>query len=109
MNDTGKALAAILVSALVIASIRFLPFVLFRKGRVPRGMEFVEKYMPPVAMTVLVAGSLAGVGWMKPPHGAPEIAGVVVTALVHLWKRNVLLSICAGTGLYMVLRAVLAA
>lgn len=109
MTDPGKALAAVFISALVIGSIRFLPFVLFRKGRVPKGMEFVEKYMPPVAMAVLVTASLAGVRWNQSPHGLPEAAGVAVTALIHLWKRNVLLSICAGTGLYMLLRALLGA
>lgn len=104
MRGTGFTLAAILISAAVIGGIRLLPFILFRNGAVPRGMDFVEKYMPPVAMAVLTAASLASVGWVRPPHGAPELAGVAVTAAVHLYRRNVLASIGSGTAVYMILR-----
>ena len=37
------------------------------------------------------------------PFGMAELIGVAVTALVHLWKRNTLLSIAAGTACYMAL------
>ena len=37
------------------------------------------------------------------PHGLPELIALTVLTALHLWKRNVLLSIGAGTVLYMVL------
>ena len=37
------------------------------------------------------------------PHTIPVLIGVAVTAALHLWRRNTLLSIAAGTVVYMVL------
>lgn len=107
MRTPGFALAAVFVSAAVIGGIRLLPFILFRNGAVPRGMDFIEKYMSPVAMAVLTVASLASVSWTRAPHGIPELAGVALTAAVHLYRRNVLLSIAVGTGAYMALRYLL--
>ena len=36
-------------------------------------------------------------------HGLPEFLAVLLTALLHIWRRNVLLSIAAGTLCYMFL------
>ena len=34
-------------------------------------------------------------------HGLPEILAVAMVVLLHLWKKNTLLSIGLGTGFYM--------
>ena len=36
-------------------------------------------------------------------HGLPEILAVAVVAALHLWKRQMLLSIAGGTVCYMLL------
>ena len=36
-------------------------------------------------------------------YGLPELIGIFITAGLHLWKRNMLLSIAAGTITYMLL------
>ncbi|MGB4572759.1 MAG: AzlD domain-containing protein [Rectinemataceae bacterium] len=109
MSAIWNAVACVCVSALVIIAIRGLPFIVFRGGRVLKGMAFVERYMPPVAMTVLVVSSFTGIRWQEVPHGIPELAGALATAGLQFWKRNVFLSIFAGTVLYMLLRAFMAA
>ena len=43
------------------------------------------------------------ISWLSAPHGAPELIAIAAVAGLHLWKRNVLLSIAGGTVLYMVL------
>jgi branched-subunit amino acid transport protein AzlD len=66
-------------------------------------LGFVEKIVPPAAMTVLafnaVAGSLRG-GLQE---GIPALVAAAFTALVHLWKRNPLISIFGGPAVYMIL------
>ena len=37
------------------------------------------------------------------PYGIPELISVAVTAGMHIWRRNMLLSIFIGTVGYMVL------
>ena len=46
---------------------------------------------------------LKGADLFSASHGIPEFASVAVTAALHAWKRNVLLSIAAGTLCYMFL------
>ena len=36
-------------------------------------------------------------------HGLPELIGVASAALLHIWRRNTLLSIAVSTALYMLL------
>ena len=43
------------------------------------------------------------VNFLASPHGIPELLGCVAVAALHLWKRNTLLSIGAGTVFYMLL------
>ena len=37
------------------------------------------------------------------PFGIPELLSIAVVALLHIWKKNTLLSIAVGTILYMIL------
>jgi len=36
-------------------------------------------------------------------HALPELIAITVTAALQRWKRNMLLSLSAGTALYMLL------
>jgi branched-subunit amino acid transport protein AzlD len=54
-------------------------------------------------MGLLVVYCLRGISLTAAPYGIPELIGVAVTASLHLWRRNTLLSIAAGTVVYMVL------
>lgn len=59
--------------------------------------------LPPAMMDLLVVYCLRGVDVSAPPHGLPELIAIAVTAGLHLWKRNTLISIGAGTVVYMLL------
>lgn len=106
MLSVEQALLAALAMALIIFFCRAIPFLLFSKRKAPAALGFVERFMPPVAMTVLAVVSYAAIDWKAPPHGLPELAAGVFVALVHIWRRNALLSIFGGTALYMVLRSI---
>ena len=101
-TSVGEALILCFVMAAVIFFCRIFPFIFFRgKTGASVFLAFVEKTAPPVAMTVLAFNALPIKS--SPREIIPAIAAAVLTALVHLWKRNTLLSICGGTALYMVL------
>ncbi|MFA6504720.1 MAG: AzlD domain-containing protein [Treponemataceae bacterium] len=107
MLSVETAFIAVLVMAFIILSCRAAPFLLFARRKAPAALSFVEKYMPPVAMTVLAVSSYASLNWAARPHGLPETAAGVFVVLAHLWKRNALLSIFGGTAFYMLLRSFL--
>ena len=102
--DTIQSLVIILMVALATQITRWTPFLLFSGERkLPRVVEDLGKLLPPAMMGLLVVYSLRSVDILSGSHGLPEAIVVAVTALLHLWRRSTLLSILAGTAVYMVL------
>ena len=83
---------------------RWLPFLVFPEDREPpKAILYLGKVLPPAMMGLLVAYCLRNVDVTAGSHGVPEALALVVVAGLQLWKRNVLLSIAAGTAVYMLL------
>lgn len=76
------------VAAVVLGTMttRFLPFLLFPEGKQPPA--FI-RYLGTVLPSAVI--------------GLPELLGILAVALLHRWKKNILLSIAGGTIFYMVL------
>ncbi len=99
-----STLSLILVMALVTAGLRFLPFVIFTKGRkVPEVVAYLGRVLPYAVMAMLVVYCLKGISFVQMPFGLPELISVVLVVVLHVWKRNTLLSIVGGTVCYMLL------
>ena len=99
-----QALIIILVVSLGTQVTRWLPFALFPEQKEPPAVvAYLGKVLPPAMMGLLVVYCLRSISWLSVPHGAPELIAIAAVAGLHLWKRNVLLSIAGGTVLYMVL------
>ena len=96
----------IAVMAVVTMAIRFAPFVVFKGKTTPPYINYLGKVLPYSIMAMLTVYCLKGVSFIKRPYGLPEFIGVIVVAVLHIWKRNTLLSIVAGTICYMILRQV---
>jgi len=83
---------------------RFAPFVLFPENKEPpKVISYLGRVLPPAMMGLLVVYCLKNVSVLEKPNGIPEMISIAVIALLHRWKRNVLLSIGSGTVLYMLL------
>ena len=83
---------------------RFLPFLIFPEGRkIPGYVEYLGRVLPYAAMGLLVVYCLKGVTVFSWPFGLPEFLASAVVAVFHVWKKNSLLSIGAGTVCYMIL------
>lgn len=103
MPDLHSALM-IAVMALVTAGLRFLPFLIFGENRkTPSLIAYLGQVLPFAIMGMLVVYCLKDVTVTAAPYGIPELIGCTAVALLHIWKRNTLLSIGAGTVLYMLL------
>ena len=99
-----QVLSLILVMALVTAALRFLPFMIFTKGRkVPEVVAYLGRVLPYAVMAMLVVYCLKGISFVQMPFGLPELISVVLVVVLHVWKRNTLLSIIGGTVCYMLL------
>ena len=92
------------VIALVTIALRFLPFLIFSgKRQTPAYIAYLGKVLPFAIMGMLVVYCLKDVTLLAAPYGIPELLGCAAVVLLHLWKRNTLLSIAGGTVFYMIL------
>ena len=102
--DKLHAALIIAVAALVTVALRFLPFLIFGENRkTPPLVAYLGQVLPYAIMGMLVVYCLKDVTLTAAPFGIPEAIGCAVVVLLHIWKRNTLLSIGAGTVCYMLL------
>lgn len=98
---SGLVVAAI---ALVTFLLRSLPFLIFGgKRQTPAFITYLSNVLPYAIMGMLVVYCLRGTEIFAAPHGLPELIACGTVVLLHLWKRNTLLSIASGTVIYMFL------
>ncbi len=103
MADVHDWLLIAVMSA-VTALIRFLPFIIFRGDRkTPEYILWMGKALPYAIMGMLVVYCMKSLSLSSAPYGAPEFIACMLTAALHVWKRNSLLSIGGGTVCYMLL------
>ncbi len=95
---------AVLVIAIVTAIIRFLPFIVFNGARkTPPVVEKFGRVLPSAIMGMLVVYCLKDVSFKSVAGFLPQLIACAVTGIIHVWKRNTLISIISGTVCYMIL------
>ena len=83
---------------------RFLPFLLFPAGKpTPKYIKFLGKFLPAAVFGLLLIYSLKNVSIFTGNHALPELISLAVVAGLHVWRRNMLISIAGGTFCYMLL------
>lgn len=103
MLDIIQMIVTIAVIALATFTTRAIPFLFFGSREPPAMLSVIEKNLPPMILLLLVIYCLKDVQWLSAPYGIPELFTIGVVAGLHFWKRNAMLSIFTGTGLYMIL------
>ena len=102
--NTFNSLLIIAVVSICTIFLRALPFLIFGgKKEVPQTVQYLGKVLPPAIMTVLVVYCLKDISLFRGNHGIPEIISVLLVSGLHIWKKNILLSIGLGTLCYMLL------
>ncbi len=95
---------SVAIIALTTAALRFLPFLLFGGGRkTPKIINKLSRTLPLAIMGMLVVYCLKGVSLASPSGFVPALVACLVVALLHVWRRNTLVSILSGTVCYMLL------
>ena len=98
----------IAVCVLATMATRMIPFFFFFFGKKrPAYMYFLGRALPSAVFALLVVYSLKDIHFFSGNHGVPEALSLAVTVAVHVWKRNMLLSMAAGTACCMALTRVL--
>ena len=104
MTDYRHAMIVIAVMGLAVLATRIVPVLIFGRGeRVPEFILYLGRVVPYTAMGLLIVYCLRDMPVLDAPHGLPEIISLTVVTGTYLWKRNTILSVVAGTALYMFL------
>lgn len=103
MLPLKAALVATFCSGLAVFLCRAFPFLVFTKRKPPRILSFIEQYLPPMVMAILLVYCFRSTDFTTPPFGLPGMAALALTTVLHLWKGNPMVSILSGTILYMIL------
>lgn len=94
----------ILVVVLGTMLTRYLPFLLFPGNKpTPKYIRYLGNVLPAAVFGLLVVYCLKNVSLLTGSHGIPELVSIAVVIALHLWKRQMLLSIAGGTVCYMLL------
>ncbi len=102
--DDKRLFIALLITALVTAALRFLPFLIFGgKHKTPKTVLYLGKVLPCAIMGMLVVYCLRGMSFSVPVGFLPQLIAGGLTVLLYLWKKNSLISILGGTACYMLL------
>lgn len=97
-------LIIIAVAAVCTFATRLVPFVLFSgKKEPPKFVRYLGGVLPVAIIGILIVYGIGDVRDIGIYDLIPKLIAVAATALVHLWKRNTLLSIAVGTIGYMLL------
>ena len=97
-----------LICGAVTIALRAFPFIMFSGNRpVPPLIRYIGKVLAPAAIAMLViycyCSSYRNTSFSAGGCGIPEGIASIAVILLQIWKRNPLLSIIAGTALYMVI------
>ncbi|MCI5905323.1 MAG: branched-chain amino acid transporter permease [Oscillospiraceae bacterium] len=99
-----EQIITILMVVLGTMATRFLPFIVFPSGKpTPKYVQFLGKFLPPAVFGMLIVYCLKNVDIFAGSHGIPELISIIVVVALHLWKKQMLLSIAVGTVCYMLL------
>ena len=100
----AQQIITIAICSLGTMATRFLPFIIFSDKRpTPAYIEYLGKALPAAIFGMLVVYCLKNVSVFTGTHGLPELIAIVVTVGLHLWRKQMLLSIAGGTVCYMLL------
>lgn len=104
MIDSGYALSVIGAMALITFALRALPFIASRWLQRHDVVRRLGQFLPLAIMTLLLLHAIVGSAREHAGGPWPELISAGLAALLQWRSRNPLLSIVAGTGLYVLLR-----
>ena len=100
----SQQIITIALCVLATMTTRFLPFLVFSEKRpTPQFIQYLGKALPAAIFGMLVVYCLKNVSLLSGSHGLPEAIAIGATVALHMWKRQMLLSIAGGTVCYMLL------
>lgn len=102
--DTKMSLLVIFAAGITVFLTRAIAFIFFPDpSKMPERIFYLGQVLPFSVMGLLIVYCLRHISFLEGSRGMPEMLAVGFVVLVHLWKRNSVLSMVGGTVVYMAL------
>ena len=97
--------AIILIGVATIATLlaRSFPFIFLNKHHSNKYIVYLGKVLPFTIIGLLLVYSVKEINFMVIQVGLPEVIAIVLTALIHKYFKNNLVSIGLGTTIYLII------
>lgn len=102
-NSALYPVAVITIVSLITFGLRAFPFLIFGNRPLPESIQYLGRVLPSAIMTVLVIYCLRDTSFTQYPFGLPEIVASFSVIILQITRKNMYLSIVAGTLIYMLL------
>ncbi|UUX34971.1 branched-chain amino acid transporter permease [Fundicoccus culcitae] len=103
MTNTEIIITIIVIAAGTILT-RFIAFIIFPPHKTPpKFVQYLSKTLPAAVIGLLVVYAFKDTQLFAYPYALPEIIASIVLVIIHVWKRNTMLTIAISTLLYMFL------
>ena len=104
MTGNTYFIVAIAIMAVITIALRAIPFLIFGgRRKAPQFIINLSNLLPYAVMAMLIVYCLKNVSFTSVNTFVPELISCVIVIVLHLWKHNTILSIVAGTVIYMLL------
>ncbi len=104
MSSTMHGIIIVLICSAVTIILRAFPYIVFPEGKeIPKTVRYLSEVFPGAVIGMLIIYCLKDVSITKSPFGLPELIAIAATALLHIFRKNTLLSVLSGTIIYMLL------
>lgn len=107
MPDTGYLVAAVATAVAVTWGLRAAPFAALSPLRASPLVGYLDVAMPVGVMVILAVYTLRDLSPYVPDRAWPTLIALTCTVALHLWRRNVLLSVFGGTAVHVALASTL--
>lgn len=99
-------LTAVLVSGAITWLLRALPFAVLAKLQESSFIEYMRTYMPLGVMMILALYAISATP-LDSRYIVSTVGALIITIMLHLWRRSLALSVFAGTAAYVGLLSLL--
>lgn len=106
--SSSYAYLALVLYLVINFAMRALPFVLLKGRTLAPWLDKLSENLPGAIMAILVVYSLRATSFIQSPFGIPEVLAVLTSILSYLWKRNLVVTLLAGSLVYIGLLGILA-
>ena len=99
MSST-QPIIIILIMSMITFAIRAIPFCFIEIFKDHPLVTYLAKNLPAAIMLILVVYSYRNLPTPSLIFNLPAIVSICIIAIVHFWKRNLILSMATGLSIY---------